>query len=229
MMFVQPEIRFVKRINRQRQILLTNRSPLVYRANAAIRATNPYPERRYPTPPKPTRKHKYPSIWAVVSGLAVPDVRGQTLAAAQAQLAARGFTSVLGSPSVNSAYAVNTVAIETPAQGTIQASGTLISLQLSLGLSGSFPDLIGLALADALVVVGNLPGVMHSVVYQDAIYPFPEIPRGTVISQYPLPGAIFNPGVQVDLVVSSGYVFIPGIRESIANDPNPVSGSTAFP
>lgn len=218
---------FIKRINRAKTLLmLSHPTPVVSRTVGA--RLSPWSSQRFPQAPKPARRKRYLTILGNVTQFAVPDVRGLVQAAAQSQLAVRGFTSVV-SGSATSIYPLNTIASELPAQGTLQPLGTLITLTLSLGPAGTLPDFTGLTLSDATVQIGQIAAILYQVIYEDQIYPYPEIPRDTVIGQYPLPGTIFNSSTQITLFVSSGRVYYPGLQEASSNDPNPVSGSTAFP
>jgi hypothetical protein len=217
----------IKRISRPKTLLiLTHPSPVI--SHTTIGALRAWSTQRYSPEPKHFQIKPRLILRAVPFFVTVPDVRGFSQASAQAQIAARGLTStVIGSASTS--YALNTVGIESPAQGSSVSRGTLISLTLSLGPTGSMPDFTGFLLNDVIAAIGQMGAILGEVIYEDSIYPFPEVPRGTVIGQYPLPGADFNSATRITLFCSSGRVYFPGIRESIANDPTPVVGSTVFP
>lgn len=221
------EIRYVKRINRARILLrLTNPTPVI--SHTVTRQLNPYPAQRYAPAPPPVKKKRWLTLVASQTQIAVPNVLGVAQALAVSSIASRGLTTAIVG-SANSIYPVGTIAIQSPAGGAIVSIGTLVNLTISLGPLGNLPNFIGMALTDATNLINQISGVLHSVVYQDAQFPFPEIPRGTVLGQYPLPGTLYSSGVLIDLIVASGYVYYPGIRESVANDPTSVIGSTVFP
>ena len=219
---------FIKRINRAKTLLmLTHLNPVI--SHTAARQLQPWSTQAYAPAPRPYRIKKYPAIIAWQTKFTVPDVRGQTLGSAQAQLTSRGFPSTQVLPSVSTSYPYNTVGVESPAAGSIVPSGTTVQLTLSLGPTITMPDFTGFTLNDATVAIGQLPAFLQSVIYEDQIYPFPEVPRGTVIGQYPLPNTAFTADILITLFVSSGRVYIPTINESVANDPAQVVGSTVYP
>lgn len=221
------EIRYIKRINRARILLrLTNPTPVI--SHTVTRQLQPYPARNYPPAPAPIKRKRYLTLVASQTQIAVPNVLGLTQAIAVSSITARGLTPVIIG-SANSVYPVGTIAIQSPVGGSIVSIGTVVNLTISLGPLGNLPNFIGMTLSDATTLILQIGGVLHSVVYQDAQFPFPEIPRGTVLGQYPLPGTLYSSGVLIDLIVASGYVYYPGIRESVENDPVTVIGSTVFP
>lgn len=217
----------IKRISRIKTLLMLTH-PTANVSHTSVATLRGWTTQRYAPAIRPPRRKPYLILRAVPFVVAVPDVRGLDQATAQAQIAARGLTSVVGGTATTT-YPLNTVGIETPAQGTSQLLGTLITLTMSLGPVGTLPDFTGLTLADATTLIGQIVAILYQVIYEDQIYPYPEIPRDTVIGQYPLPGTIFNSSTQITLFVSSGRVYYPGLQEASSNDPNPVSGSTAFP
>ena len=104
------------------------------------------------------------------------------------------------------------------------------------------PNLIGLDLATAIGILQSLNLLFLQAVYQDVIYPIPAPnrfnpigpepppPYGTVIGQWPLPGAVVEPILtEVTLYVSTGRSFISDVDTSSGNIPNTVIGSTQGP
>ena len=104
------------------------------------------------------------------------------------------------------------------------------------------PNLIGLDLATAIAILLGLNLPFLGAVYQDVIYPIPAPnrfnpigpepppPYGTVIGQWPLPGAVVEPLLtEVTLYVSTGRSFISDVDTSSGNIPNTVIGSTQGP
>lgn len=92
------------------------------------------------------------------------------------------------------------------------------------------PNLIGLQLQVAINIINQDQLNLIDVVYEDTIFPIQPQPRGIVIGQWPLPGALVFPGfTPVVLIVSSGLMNLPAVGDSVANPPNTVIGDNTPP
>ncbi|MBD8506997.1 Stk1 family PASTA domain-containing Ser/Thr kinase [Hoyosella sp. G463] len=84
----------------------------------------------------------------------IPDVTGQEITVAEANLRASGFD--VRSEEVDSTEPVNTVVGQTPSGGTQATAGTVIALRASNGTRMVMPNLVGLRPADALQTLRSL-------------------------------------------------------------------------
>ncbi|WP_149360272.1 Stk1 family PASTA domain-containing Ser/Thr kinase [Lolliginicoccus suaedae] len=84
----------------------------------------------------------------------IPDVTGQDIAVAEANLRASGFE--VRTEEVDSTEPVNTVVGQAPPGGTQATAGTVIALRASNGTRMVMPNLVGLRPADALQTLRSL-------------------------------------------------------------------------
>ncbi len=129
----------------------------------------------------------------------VPDVTGQTQAAATARLAAAGLTAVPSS-SANTAVAAGIVFGETPPHGSVVSKGSRVTLLVSSGPgSAPLPDVKGLTSAQAaqrLTKAGFKPTTESR--------SSATVTAGKVISTEPSAGVEAQAGTAVTVIVSSG-------------------------
>jgi serine/threonine-protein kinase len=135
----------------------------------------------------------------------VPSVKGMQLADAEKSLQAKGLgwtTEEQPSEDVSKGR----IASQDPAPGAAVGSGTKVKLVVSTGSSKlSVPDVTNKSLDDArkqLTAMGLTPG---SVQQKDD----PNVQKGFVISTDPQQGTSVNQGDTVNLVVSTGNVYVP--------------------
>ena len=135
--------------------------------------------------------------------IAVPNVVGLTQAAATTTITAAGLIVGGFASGPSSTVPYGTVAGEYPAAGAMVASGSAVSLTVSIGspsVPAIVPNVMGLtqssattAITVAGVVVGNVTTTSSS-----------TVASGSVISQSPPAASSVPPGTIVNLIVSSG-------------------------
>jgi serine/threonine-protein kinase len=126
---------------------------------------------------------------------AVPDVTGDSAAAAVQALQARGFD--VQTRSIISQKKTGTVLSQSPAAGSKVARGSTVSITISRGLV-TVPDTVGQTRDTAVAAVraaGLVPRAFRVPSTQ---------PKGTVVAQRPRPGARRPAGSTVRMNVSSG-------------------------
>jgi hypothetical protein len=131
----------------------------------------------------------------------VPNVVGQSQAAAVGALEAADLAANPIAPVFDPVVPVGQVRAQLPAGGSAAAAGDSVRLEVSLGPAPvTVPRVVGLDLlnADGRLVDANLvPGSTHYVNRDD-------LPLGTVFEQGLAPGSEAAPGSAVDLSVSGG-------------------------
>jgi hypothetical protein len=125
----------------------------------------------------------------------VPDVTGDTLAAATAAITGVGL--VVGTMTyVANAAPAGTVFIQSPVGGTVVLIGSAVNLTISLGLN-TVPNVVGDDLPTATAAItgaGFVVGVIGYIV--SAAFP------GTVVDQNPTAGSLGLPGAPVNFDIS---------------------------
>nr|WP_245884868.1 transglycosylase domain-containing protein [Glaciihabitans tibetensis] len=136
----------------------------------------------------------------VGSGVAVPNVSGQTIEAATAVLEANGFTVTVGS-AIASTNAVGSVVSTRPATGAIASRGTAVTLLPSDGSLGVMPDVIGSGDVAAGAALADLKSRGFTNLNADACAVLPAeraSSAGNVVDQSPAAG---SPAKLVDPIV----------------------------
>jgi YVTN family beta-propeller protein len=131
-------------------------------------------------------------------GVLVPNVTGDTQAAATAALTAAALTTGNISQQASTTVAPGSIISQSPAAGTLVASGTPVALVASTGVA--VPDTVGKSQASASSAITAAGLAVGSVTQQLS----GSVAAGNVISQDPAAGASVAGGTAVNLVVSSG-------------------------
>ncbi|MGH8549812.1 MAG: PASTA domain-containing protein [Methylococcales bacterium] len=144
------------------------------------------------------------TVLVVPSGpapVSVPDVVGQTQAAAQTAITSAGLTVGTVTQQASNTVPSGSVIRQNPAAGTSVAAGSAVNLVVSSGPAPvSVPNVVGQTQAAAQTAITGA-GLTVGTVTQQASN---TVPSGSVISQNPAAGASVAAGSTVDLVVSSG-------------------------
>ena len=136
-------------------------------------------------------------------GVAIPNVVGDTLAAAEAALTAAGLGSTAGY-GYSSTIAAGSIISQTPAAGVNAHAGTVVALVGSLGPI-VVPNIVGETVSAATVAVVGLG--LSLAASANALSA--TVPAGSIISQSPAAGALASTGALVSYVVSLGYPPVP--------------------
>ena len=147
-----------------------------------------------------------PVSFVVSSGAApptnvlVPNVVGQTQAAAIAAIQAVGLT-VTVTTQASFTVPAGTVISQNPVGGVSVAIGSPVTIVVSSGsgLTATVPDVVGKTQAEAVAAI-QAANLTVTVTTQASF----TVPAGTVISQDPIGGVKVAPGSAVAIVVSSG-------------------------
>jgi beta-lactam-binding protein with PASTA domain len=158
--------------------------------------------------------------------VAVPNVVGQTQAAAQAAITAAGLTNA---PAVNANSATvpaGSVISESPAAGTSVAPGSAVTLTVSVGPAlVAVPNVVGLTQAAAQAAI-TAAGLTNGTVTNANSA---TVPAGSVISENPVAGTGVAPGSSVTLVVSIGPAAAnPTVQTSVSSDGTGARTTPAF-
>jgi beta-lactam-binding protein with PASTA domain len=133
--------------------------------------------------------------------VAVPDVVGQTQAAAETAITNAGLTVGTVTQQHSDAVTAGNVISQDPAATTQVSPGSAVNFVVSLGPAPiSVPIVVGLSQAAAETSITNAGLSVGDVSTQHNA----EVPAGNVISQSPDAGTEVAPGSAVDLVVSLG-------------------------
>jgi predicted CxxxxCH...CXXCH cytochrome family protein len=135
------------------------------------------------------------------NAIAVPNVVGQTEAAARNAITGAGFT--VGAVTRQSSNTVPNGAVvsQTPLAGAYISPGTAVNLVVSSGPSqATVPNLVGQTTADVQTAVSSVGLVVGTVTQQHHA----TVPNGKVISQSPSAGATASPGAAISVAISSG-------------------------
>lgn len=129
------------------------------------------------------------------SAASVPNVVGDTQAAATSALTAAGFVLGTATTQASTTVAPGTVIGQDPGAGTSAASGSAVNLVVSSGVT--VPNLVGLPLSAASVPSSLFLGAVTQQYSSVA-------PQGTIIAQSPVAGSSVAGGTAINLVISQG-------------------------
>jgi uncharacterized repeat protein (TIGR03803 family) len=133
--------------------------------------------------------------------ISVPDVVGQTQAAATAAITGADLTVGTLTTESSSTVASGTVISQSPAGGAAVASGSAVNLIVSSGPAGvTVPDVVGKTQAAATTAITGAGLTVGTLTTESSS----TVPSGTVISQSPAGGTTVASGSAVNLIVSSG-------------------------
>jgi beta-lactam-binding protein with PASTA domain/beta-glucanase (GH16 family) len=148
-----------------------------------------------------TASSTFSVIGAPTTNVTVPNVVGDTQAAATSAITGAGL--VLGSVNTQSSTTVarGNVISQSPAAATSVASGSAVNLIVSSGPAAiTVPNVVGDTQAQATSSI-QAAGLAVGAITQQAST---TVPSGDVISQLPAAGAQVNSGQTVSLVISTG-------------------------
>src|SRR5207248_3081778 len=157
------------------------------------------------SPPACTTLSRSSPVNLVVSSgpaqIAVPNVVGQTQAAAASALTGAGLTVGAVTMQSSSTVAAGNVISESPSAGTRVASGSAVNLVVSSGPAQiAVPNVVGQTQAAATSAITGAGLTVGAVTMQSSS----TVAAGSVISESPPAGTKVASGSAVDLVVSSG-------------------------
>src|SRR2546429_1798536 len=136
--------------------------------------------------------------------IAVPNVVGQTQAAATSAIIGAGLTVGAVTMQSSSTVAAGSVISESPPAGTKVASGSAVNLVVSTGSTGTsqvaVPDVVGQTQAAAASAITGAGLTVGAVTMQSSS----TVAAGSVISESPSAGTKVASGSAVSLVVSTG-------------------------
>ena len=136
--------------------------------------------------------------------LTVPNVVGDTEAAAATAITGAGLVLGTVTTASSSTVPIGNVISESPAAGTPVNGGTAVDLVLSSG--AAVPDVVGQPQAAATTAITGAGLVLGTVTTASSS----TVPIGNVISESPAAGTPVNGGTAVNVVVSSG-VAVPNV------------------
>jgi beta-lactam-binding protein with PASTA domain len=150
------------------------------------------------------------TINAVAQQVAVPNLVGQTQAAATTAIQAA--TLVLGTVTTTSSSTVPSgrVISESPVAGTLVNTGSAVNIVVSTGPAQvAVPNVVGQTQATATTTITSATLVVGTVTMASSS----TVPSGSVISESPVAGTLVNTGSAVNLVVSTGpaQVAVPNV------------------
>ena len=162
----------------------------------------------------------------VSSGVTVPNVVGQSQAAAQNALVSAGLSVGTVTMQASSTFAAGNVISQTPAGGTQVAGGSAVALLVSSGPPQvAVPNLVGLTQVAAQTQITGVGLAVGTVTQQASA----TVPVGAVISQNPVAGTQVAPGGLVDLVVSTGSQgSVPTVDVTVFSDGSGTRTTAAF-
>jgi beta-lactam-binding protein with PASTA domain len=133
--------------------------------------------------------------------VAVPNVVGQTQAAATTAITGAGLVVGTVTTASSNTVAAGSVISESPVAGTLVAPGSSVNLVVSTGPGKvAVPNVVGLTQAAATTAITNAGLVLGTVTTASSS----TVPAGSVISESPIAGTMVAPGSSVNLVVSTG-------------------------
>ena len=153
----------------------------------------------------------------ISTGVSVPNVVGQTQAAATSAITGAGLT-VTTSSAPSSTVPIGTVISENPTAGTAVNGGSAVNLVISTGVA--VPNVVGQTQAAATSAITAAGLVLGTVTTASST----TVPSGSVISESPAAGTLVNGGSAVALVVSTGPA-----QYLLTTAANPPTGGTASP
>jgi len=132
----------------------------------------------------------------------VPDTVGRTQAEAESLITGAGLVVGTITHQYNNSVPLGIVISQNPPVGTMVASGSTVTLVVSLGPSVQVPDVVGRTQAEVESLITGVGLVVGTITKQYSnVAPF-----GTVISQNPSAGTQVLPGTSVNLIISLGIV-----------------------
>ena len=151
----------------------------------------------------------------------IPPLQGLTQQAAQAQLAAKGFTNVAVVTKEDTTAAPGTVLDVTPAAGTNTPLTDRVTLTVAKAPGQvNLPDLKGKTVSDANKIIQDLGFKVGGQTQKDD----KDLKAGLVISSDP-PAGLLDKGATVNLVVATGTVQLPNlVGKTYAQAVNILSG-----
>ena len=143
-----------------------------------------------------------------IERVAVPDLRGLTVAQASTALSAQGLLLGNQTPQPSKERPKDTIISQTPVNGEQADKGTRVDIVISTGKDqATVPQLVGLTSQDdartALTQAGLLLGKVTPVASDQ--------PAGAVVAQSQPPGTSVDNGSSVDISVSDGKVAVPSV------------------
>src|SRR5438067_1945092 len=160
--------------------------------------------------------------------VAVPNVVGQTEAAATSAISAAALTVGAVTQQSSTTVASGNVISESPAAGTSVASGAAVSLVVSSGAPApgqvAVPNVVGQTQAAATSAISGAGFTVGAVAQESST----TVASGSVISQNPAAGADSASGSAVDLVVSTGGGASSGAGGGGAGGGDALGGGGAF-
>ena len=156
----------------------------------------------------------------------VPNVVGQTQAAAQAAITAAGLANGAGSTANSATVAAGSVISQNPAAGSSVAPGSAVSLVVSLGPAPAIvPNVVNSTQAAATTAITGAGLVVGAVTTANSA----TVAAGSVISENPAAGTAIAAGSSVALVVSLGPVVgNPTVQVSVSSDGTGARTTPAF-
>jgi beta-lactam-binding protein with PASTA domain len=137
--------------------------------------------------------------------VAVPNVVGQTQAAATTAITAAGLTVGTVTMQSSSAVASGSVISESPAAGTIVNSGSAVNLVVSTGIAQvAVPNVVGTTQAAATTAITAAGLTVGTVTMVSSS----TVAAGNVISESPAANTMVATGSAVNLVVSTGPAMV---------------------
>ncbi len=131
----------------------------------------------------------------------VPNVVGQTQAAATSAITGAGLVVGTVTKQASSTVASGTVISENPAAGSMVSSGSAVNLVVSSGPAQvAVPNVVGQTQAAATTAITTAGLALGTVTTQEST----TVPSGTVISESPAAGTQVSAGSAVNLILSSG-------------------------
>ena len=153
----------------------------------------------------------------ISTGVAVPNVVGQSQATATSAINGAGLTVTTSSAS-SSTVPIGNVISESPVAGTAVNGGSAVNLVISTGVT--VPNVVGQMQAAATSALNGAGLVLGTVTTASSS----TVPSGSVISENPSAGTPVNGGSAVALVVSTGPA-----QYLLTTAANPPSGGTVSP
>lgn len=137
----------------------------------------------------------------------VPNVVGDTQAAATSALTGAGFALGNVTTQASTSVAPGIVISQNPSAGTSATAGSAVDLVVSSGVT--VPNVVGVPLASATAVLTSA-GLTTGAISQQYSS---TVPQGNVISESPAAGSSVVGGTAVGLVISEGYppVLVPNV------------------
>ena len=157
----------------------------------------------------------------------LPNLAGQTLAAATATLQNAGLVVGTTTNATSTTVPSGSVISQSPAAGTQVVYGSAVNLVVSSGPPPpvAVPNVVNVTQAQATSAITGAGFVVGAI----TTAPSATVPSGTVISQSPTAGTLATPGSAVSIVVSSGGALpSPIVDVVVFSDGNGVRTTSKF-